>query len=104
MAFPKKRFQFGEFVFLELNILMVKKCEDHIVGSLVPQKELNGFKDGFLEKLHVVRFYGHVQDVDCPLDFLVIAVWVFGGFWDVFDGEHEIGEGLLIEGERLEDF
>ncbi len=34
----------------------------------------------------------------------MIAVWVFGGFWDVFDSEHEIGESLLFEGERLEDF
>lgn len=83
---------------------MVKKREDHIVGGLILEKELNGFKDGFLEKLDVVGFDGHVEDVDCPLDFLVIAVWVFGGFWDVFDGEHEIGEGLLFEGERLEDF
>jgi hypothetical protein len=54
MTLFKKRFQFGELVFLELNILMVKKCEYHIVGGLVLEKKLNGFKDGFLQKLYVV--------------------------------------------------
>ncbi len=83
---------------------MIEKCEDDVAGSLVLGKELYSFEDGFLQVKDIVGLDGHVEHIDCSLDFLVVAVWVFGWLWHVLDGEHEIGDSFLFETERLQRF